>query len=468
MTQSLDLLTGNIVGTPDPIDWGPVTLKRRDAQRIAGDATVVFWPGESFYFTRPHQLSAASLAGEAADQFVVDRASAAWEYEWSGVSGAVAGPLSEYGTGTVRIGPDGALIEEGVSNLIADPAGEGFVAGSPGTLPAGWALINAPSPTLSIDEDVDGFRRLNIRLNGTPTSSPLLYLGNINWTSGQSASWQAGLTLVAGSMTNVDQIALDVRKRDSGGSSLGQEAQLLFTPDAYHRRYLHESSPTDASLSYVQPRLRWNWTSGPIDITLGISLPHFGQKGHAHTAVRPAAGTTGVSTRGGDKLALANGSWWNASAGTLIVHGRIPVDQPGKVASVAFLRTATSRGIGIHYEADPASRSLEFRMRNDAFTVYTDSTPAGSFAAGDAFVAVMTWDASEFIGAANGTARSPVAISGAFTAPALWIGRGYSGGAAPDDAYFNGYIERVDYLPIKLSSAEAAARSQVVESLLEI
>ena len=222
----------------------------------------------------------------------------------------------------------GILIEENRTNGIRNNIMVGAVAGTPGTAPTNWSTSTNGGISRSIIStgQENGINYVDIRFYGTSTSA--VYLG-VYFEGGKTYPAIAGeihtatayITLVGGSLTNINGPVLVIRNNDSAGTGLSQYATANCVPimAALNSRRCSvtnlSTTFSNASTAYLAPYFQAYIASAglAVDFTLRIGLPQI-EKGPFATSAIPT--TTAAATRAADTLSIPTGSWFNGNTGT--------------------------------------------------------------------------------------------------------------------------------------------------------
>lgn len=237
-----------------------------------------------------------------ASLFAFTRASGATDFDAAGLLQEVAADALRAGNLQGGSTPAGWLLEQGTTNRVTNPRGEGAVVGvigSGGAMPTAWSLTaNAGLTVELVSTGVEhGLPYVDMRWQGTPTSTGGQSVQTSNviaLTVGDNISVSCWVKLVAGTLTNTSQ--LQIRP---GGETGG----VLFTPTGTLTRYVQSK----ASLgSNGQVTVRWNHvdTVTPVDFTLRFAAPQSEASLVPTSLVLPTVGTPAQSTRAADVLTM--------------------------------------------------------------------------------------------------------------------------------------------------------------------
>ena len=220
----------------------------------------------------------------------------------------------------------GLLIEGQRTNSIRNNTMQGAVVGTPGTLPANWAVFAANGLTTNVvgTGTEAGIAYVDVRITGTPSSTAYtLYTESGTQNAAlNSQTWASSLwcRIVSGSTTNITTVNNNLTYRDSGGVSV-QSPRTAMTLSAKLSRYTQAQTATSASTAFVHSGIWISTTAGaPIDITLRIGMPQL-ELGAFVTSVIPTFGT--AATRATDFAVMTGtnfSSWYKQDEGTLFAE----------------------------------------------------------------------------------------------------------------------------------------------------
>jgi len=334
MSQSLNLNTGRLGGTPVPDSYSggrEAANIYRELARIGPDqipfdpdATYLSVPAsldlrfqDGMFYERDLSTGAEVTYPDFSLMRTITRTGAGWSPNWDFRSGSAVGALVEYAANEVRwnepVGlPGSALIEAtGASNLNQNARWEGA---TPGVLNAGGVLptnmtitglTTAEVEVISVTTE-DGWPRLRLRLNGTPSADPLIIIEGITQVAGvdtNTFTHSIGVAMSAGDLTNITDINAKVVERTAAGAIV-TSGSTTFTPDATHKRYTHPRTLAGGgTVAKVTGDLGVNWDgSGAIDVTLDLYVSQLETGLVASSPVLPVIGTPAASTRGAETV----------------------------------------------------------------------------------------------------------------------------------------------------------------------
>lgn len=364
-----------------------------------------------------------------------------------------AGNWSAFASNIPRITDKGLLVEESRTNSIRNNSMQGAVAGTPGTVPTGWASGTTPSGLTRSIVGVgteDGIDYIDINWSGTATSGAafgLDFVGTGAQAASQSQIWAGSvfLRLIAGSMAGIDGINLGILERASDGSHLNEDLSAAILPTSAalsSQRTTLVSTLENASTAYVKSRLVIDPTNGAaIDITLRIGWPQLELGAFATSPIRT---TSAAATRAADVITLASVAGLPSQFSAVV---EIDIPQVNGGVNWRMLEAydgSTSAGL----RCDGSSAGIAYLAGDGAVTVGTITTGrhkmAARFFANDLQVA--------FDGVL-GTRDTSASALGALTRFDI----GNTQVASPRQ--INGWIRRLGLFPASLTDAQLQALS---------
>lgn len=371
---------------------------------------------------------------------------------WDFTSGGTVGTLTEYASGVAAIhSTAGLLVEEGTTNANRNPRCEGAVAGTPGTPPTNWAIGTGGATSSIVGSGVeDGWPYVDIRWSGTSTSDPVVVFDsstNASASNGETWAGSVGVKLVAGSLSNIDQMYLAFDMYDSGASLLARRgSSALTSPDANHRRVYFTYTLDEAATASVQQRLFLQTTgSVSIDVTLRIYAPQLEEKAYPTSPVVPVVSSPAASTRARDDVDVPSGAWEKAGSGFSCYAEMTTLGNSGGAL--------VSLGPDNNNRATVQTNGLVFA--NSSGTTIFNSGYGGSISAGSSIKVAMRLADADSAASRNSVAQ--ITSSSGF---ATQYGNGFitsrtpSGGAA---IVQGAYLKDLRYWPSSLTNAELEA-----------
>lgn len=395
----------------------------------------------------------------------VTRASKAWDDNWSGVSGDPVGALTEFASGVMRSGPQGALIEPASTNQIRNPRAEGATVGdlaASGVLPqtglasnqGDWRM-NYTGGAVSVvaTGTENGWPYIDIRFNGTFTGDNWLEFEDrqvISVSAGEVWTGSVGLKLVAGTVPA--RLSLNVDERTAGGGfgsfNTGNEVDLSGI-DSTHRRYAITETIDHASVVSASMILYGkNFGGGAVDFTIRIYVPQFEMSAGATSVVLPEPSTPAAVTRAADFVSIPAGAW--------------AADEPWTVYIEYVRRVAT--GLDYIFTISDAANQDYVAAYNSASSFQFFTAENGSITENKTGGALAALGDANQIAVANAENDLSISVAGeAQVTDATWmlpvnaatklvLGANPAGGAQ-----LNGYVRSFRYWPRRLTNDQLEA-----------
>ena len=297
----------------------------------------------------------------------------------------------------------GLLIEESRTNSLRNSQAGGAVVGAPGTLPTNWGTVGITGGADVSREIVAtgteaGMSYVDIRLYGTASSS--MFVGfdtstGIVAADGQTWTGSVYVKLVAGSMTNIGSVRVQVRANDVSGSVL-QSGTTTFTPSSSLIRHSHALVFNNASIARTRFGLAFFDAVGAIDITLRIAAPQL-ERGEFATSY--IATTTAAATRSTDE-AIVNtvSSFYNQTEGTMFAE----LEPRGQLTSARYVQfddETNSNRIVLGLTSSSTVQNFTTVAGNTTLS----STLSGTIDAGAIYKMGAGFATDNMVSAANGT-----------------------------------------------------------------
>lgn len=353
----------------------------------------------------------------------------------------------------------GLLIEESRINSCQNNTMVGAAAGTPGTLPIGWAFGATGGLSTSVvgSGTEKGISYIDLRIFGTSSSTFLIFswqaFGTVAAVQNQTWSSSFYVKLVGGSLTNVGTIRQFVVGADAGGAAL-TTGQTVFTPtnaSLINQRIITTTTLTNASTAFVYPRLDLLFNSGvAIDVTLRIGMPQL-ELGAFSTSVIPTS--SGVVTRNADVATMTGtnfSSWFNASEGTIGINLSTPMDY--------------STGFQTFYTiSDGTNANRIAAVVNSGANVINAEMIVSSSATAGFYPSYISGSTKLFFAyKENNTNYAKDSVTGTTdtTCTVPTMNRLNIGSSAGSGNLLNGHVQKVFYYPQRLLNAELAAFSK--------
>lgn len=230
------------------------------------------------------------------------RSTRKWGIDWDFSHGGRVQSLREMRALNSSANDNGLLIEEGSTNLLRNPRGEGT------TLPTHWNEAQTADMTRTWARGEDEFGPyVQLTMSGTPSATRNYQLrfealATTVVATGQPLTLSCGVRLMSGSMTGVSPQQLRVVEEATNNI-----VPASIAVGAAHRRWFVTIPSVAGSTTTVRCELLLQMASGvPINYTIRIYQPQLEQKAFPTSPILPPAGTLASSTRGGDGIAIEN------------------------------------------------------------------------------------------------------------------------------------------------------------------
>ena len=309
-----------------------------------------------------------------------------------------------------------------LSNAIPDPASWGS-AGTPGTLPTGWALTAPAGMTREVVAVGADF--VEIRLSGTPSATAsvaLTYTSTTAISAVQGDTFAVGTPALSltGSAAGVT-IQQSVVERTAASAALATRFGPSLPLDNTARPYSWVSTVQQATAGRVQPALRIAVTNGvAADFTIRI-------QGTPRCGINASVRDNRV--RAAETLSYALGPWFSGVAGSLVV--RFATSRPGAAYTLVQLDDGTANNRVTIASPDGLALRLEVVVAGVALTPVVLTTNA--LAAGELGAVGLSWSAGQVRASLNGQAVGSIEANPLGGAATLRLGcdvAGVSQGAA--------------------------------------
>lgn len=259
------------------------------------------------------------------------------------------------------------LLEPGATNWVRNPRCEGYIAGSPGTMPTNWLQAMVPGVGLTL---LGTYQRGDMtvgryRMFGTPTAGGACLL-SYDWNGSALAGQAEGTpftqgvwcAMTGGSLTNITSVNHWVDIRDSLSADM-PIPQNPFTPTPALRYYQEAFTMTGGTAPYAfvaAAVLIYVTIGNAIDITLDIGAPSFVTSVPTTilgSTVLPPVGAPAVSTRADDSVTAPRSAIFPQNRGTLLIDGTLRVDLTGSglFPVLASLYTDVNNWFGIYFNS---------------------------------------------------------------------------------------------------------------------
>jgi len=434
---------------------GDATFVPGVQDRYAMQASLVLnFVEDSYWVSGVHNTAFASVTGAS-----VTRVSKKWDPDWSFVSGEAVGTLEEFASGVAAVGARGLLVEETSINTLPNPRGSGAAAGTPGTIPTGWAIDAAGSAIMTVvgSGTSNGWPYTEITLSGTPSGDFQIYLmaaTDAAALTGEDWTVSAGFEIVSGDTSNLTSLTFLVAEYTAASAFVTQGQSGALSIDTNHRRHAYTRTlDGGGTVANARPTLYFDWAgAGALNITLRIYAPQFEKKAYPTSPILPV--TTGATTRAADVITVANGAWSNDS-GPGALFADVTLNYPGVAAGYPRL---LSYGVDGDNEVGLlvlSNTGAGFSARNTGVTQFA-LTPVSNSGAGQNVKTIAAFAANDAAVSAYGETQGvDSTVDVAFGTSALGLG------CAPDgNAYgANFYLRECMYAPARFSNAKCESKA---------
>jgi hypothetical protein len=411
---------------------------------------------------RPALLLPFAQSGTVDPRITFTRASSATYFNSQGVLTTAPNnvPRIDYDPATGRC--LGLLIEVGRTNSIRNNTMVGAVAGTPGTLPTNWIFTTNVGLSYQVigTGTEAGIPFIDVRFYGTASGTGVVgfgFEGTTAITGLTSQNWSLSLynRIVSGSNTNITALRLGFDENDSSSVFIKQNITSFSSysnTTISTSRLVFSALTSGGTTAYVLPWYRLTTIAGAVDITMRIGLPQF-ELGAFATSVIATTGASATRIREYARIPL--GSWYNASAFSLLVEAQknIAVD-PEYGTPVELNDGTTTRRTTIYNDIFTATMRFEGGSANILAGTYTPGVPykiAGAITGTSTTTGTI---AASFNGAAAATGTTTNLDSASYTNMTI----GYIG--TPGGAHqMNGWIQRIAYYPVAFSNTQLQAMS---------
>lgn len=373
---------------------------------------------------------------------------------WDFTNGGTVGTLTEYASGVAAIHPTaGLLVEEGTTNEIRNPRGEGAtvgVVGSGGAFPTNWTISGGTTREIIGTGTEDGSPYIDTRLIGTGDIGVNFEVsGQVSASDGQTwtASW--GAKIIGGSLSNIDDIRVVLRTHDSGGAQIQAIRNASgVTLDGSHRRLFDTFTLSGGTIASVTSGL-YIEGNGSFDITLRIYAPQLEQKAYPTSPVFPVAASPAAATRAADDVEVPVGGWH--SDGSFTMSAEFVPNFVGSIGYIATLSDGTSNNTSaIGLNSSERGRVIMVTGGSTQFS----SSGSNSVAVGSVVRTAVGYSPDDVAVSQNGETQTTYSSAAAGTFTKIQLGAYRDGGNNPQ----NGYIKDMRYWPKRLTNAELEAQ----------
>jgi hypothetical protein len=394
--------------------------------------------------------------------FTITRSSTANYFSSAGTLTSAAVDTARFDYNPLSLVARGLLIEESRTNSIRNNTGVGASAGTPGTPPTNWAVINTvgASVTLVGTGTEDNLNYVDYRFFGTASGAGTVGVSfetatGIAAATGQQWAISVWERLTAGTLTNITSHSFGVDENTSGGVFVRANTAVVGNPTASAVRTQRRVNPVTTAgggtVAAVFPFSVFNVTgAGALDLTVRFAIPQL-ELGAVTTSPILTSGST--ATRAADVVSTAHTiasypvSYYVEGTEPIIqtpIAGFLTIDDGTAANRLVFRETAGVNLFNAGYysasvlqAANPTIGSANAGSTWKAAINFSSTTVRGSMSG------------AAVIGAAGGTAP------GAGLMTTMRLGVGQVGGL-----YANGYVRRVQYWNVGLTDPQLVVASQ--------
>lgn len=280
---------------------------------------------------------------------------------WPSISSASC-PANQNGLCAARATNLGIKVEEARTNSIRNNTTQGAAAGTPGTLPTNWQVVNAAGLTTNViaTGTQNGISYIDVQITGTSsgTTYQLAYESGTQIAASYGQTWtQASfVALVGGTLTNVTTIRVQENENTSGGSFVSSHFGSDFSgtiPSSLNSSSRQQVSATltgtttGAILPIITVLVN---NSSAVNVTFRIGWPQLELNPNVNSTVAAAAVATGgtVCVPGTDTFTIVGGVGTAATvSGTVtggILGGALTVVTPGSYTTFPPSPATTTGG----------------------------------------------------------------------------------------------------------------------------
>lgn len=223
---------------------------------------------------------------------------AGWQFERGSTATVVSYPPPGTLATSANFQSPRLLVEEGRTNSVVNPRGEGSTVGtlgSGGVLPTGWGIFSASGLSTAVvgTGTMAGRPYVDIRFFGTSTNTfYVMNFGAAVASPGNVFTTSFAVAMVGGSLANINAVYCEQR-------FTANTVDVAFTGlNAGTWSFASATGTGDASTANAYPCLYINMPNGvAIDITLRIGAPQMEQGPFATSLILPPAGSPAATTR---------------------------------------------------------------------------------------------------------------------------------------------------------------------------
>jgi hypothetical protein len=308
-----------------------------------------------------------------------------------------------------RANGTGLLLEEARTNSIRNNSMQGAVAGSPGTLPTNWFVGNARGLTISVAQVTtqSGIDTARVSLAGTPTSSGRVGLffdasTTLAAVQGNKVAVSAFLALVAGALTNISSVALQVDEYSSTPTFLTTTGGSALSVDSALGRKTSVLTIASATAATVQPVIAFTVTNGqPVNATFDIGWPQLELGAFATSPIRT---TSAAATRAADVITLNNPTnYVSSQEGSVCAEWEELIGATGSIRYLFSYRIDASNSIRMYVDTDNKVHCIVYNGN----VLQCDLVSANTTVFGQRYKCAFAWESNRFAMRCTSSLGSP-------------------------------------------------------------
>jgi hypothetical protein len=354
-----------------------------------------------------------------------------------------------------RITNLGLLVEESRVNSIRNNSMVGAVAGTPGTMPTNWALLNFSGLTQTIvgTGTQNGVNYIDITLVGTVSSSDLVAI-NFETSTGiaglTAQAWSQSVFLRMTSTTGITGSQLQIIENTSAGAEVVENDLTVSLTPTFTRFTNLATTHGGATVAAVQPAIKLTWTAGTVvNTTLRIGWPQL-EAGASVTS--PIITSSAAVTRAADVITFTSPPTFGSS------FSAFTQATPQAPAAYGTTQTPIQLDDGENNNRFDIDRGSGNGFEGPGLTVATvaQTPPAqgGLWAIGSSGKAASALASNDWAHAFNST-LSTVTVNSIFTPSRIILCNGNG------QHQWNGFIKRIAIWPTtRISNAQLQAITQ--------
>lgn len=386
------------------------------------------------------------------------RASEAWAVNASGVYERIAADSPAFdrvlGTGAAL----GLGAWQGATNQVTNPWGTGMAAGSPGTLPTGWAMslaatTNGLTRTLHGLTVLNGITMMEFSISGIATAATNVDVAAVLNTAITVAPGELWTTQCAAAIISGGAAGVTYRQRLSeftaiGGALVTQVSPTFRTLGAVPIEIPDQFTISNASAVRAQPALRILVPLGTnltTPLRLAVGLHSFHRNAVPLPPILPPTNTVAASTRAADVATVPLGAELLAHADGFTVECGFRVAQAAPAGLAQTIFEIASGADTDRIRAEIAAGGSTLRLVSTRAGVDTVlSVGAITLAAAQALAVTWGRAAGEMDASLNGGA---VVTATGLTLPAGLATLRYGHAGVTPAAWLNGQLRRLRTYP---------------------